>query len=222
MALPGGTRLEDVLGPSAELVRHHAHTVVTDVERTSMRAEGVEEHASSGGGAALLAATALKAGPYALAVRLLAGCATGHAWTSDERLGAARRVLNRKILRSGGASGGPVGGPGEEAEAAAEEAEEEAEEAEEEEAEEEEEEEEDEDDDGTCRAHLAAKLERVLALLAAVHVLTACEGGEPIRRQMEALVVRGDRHSSTSSRTPRVSPASAATGAACAPSRSRR
>ena len=77
MALPGGTRLEDVLGPSAELVRHHAHTVVTDVERTSMRAEGVEEHASGGGGAALLAATALKAGPYALAVRLLAGCATG-------------------------------------------------------------------------------------------------------------------------------------------------
>jgi hypothetical protein len=54
---------------------------------------------------ALLAATALKAGPYALAVRLLAGCATGHAWTSDERLGAAQRVLNRKILRSGGASG---------------------------------------------------------------------------------------------------------------------
>jgi hypothetical protein len=59
-----------------------------------MRAEGVEEHASSGGGAALLAATALKAGPYALAVRLLAGCATGHAWTSDERLGAATGSLN--------------------------------------------------------------------------------------------------------------------------------
>jgi hypothetical protein len=120
MALPGGTRLEDVLDPSAELVRHHILAAITDVERTSAWAEGVEEQVSGGGGAASLAATALRAGPYALAVRLLAGCGVrGRAWTSDERLGAARRVLNRRILRSGGASGGPAG---EEADAAAEEA----------------------------------------------------------------------------------------------------
>ena len=180
MALPGGTRLESLHSPSAKHVRQQTLAIITRVE----------EQACGKHGAASLAATALEAGPFALALRLLAGCGPdGRAWTSDERLGAARRVLKLRILRGGGVSGAS-GGDGDEEDAAA--AEDEVELSSSSAAEEEEEEEEEHDGTSWRAHHLAEQLERVLALLAAVHVLTACEGGEAIRREVEVLV-RGDR-----------------------------
>ena len=101
MALPGGTRLESLHSPSAKHVRQQTLAIITRVE----------EQACGTHGAASLAATALEAGPFALALRLLAGCGPdGRAWTSDERLGAARRVLKLRILRGGGVSGASGGG----------------------------------------------------------------------------------------------------------------